>query len=131
MTNRRIRRRATRQRGMTLIEIVVVVAIISMITAATAVAVMAVRGKAQVDVARLELERLEDALDIYAVRHGRYPETLQTLVEARVVKRMPRDPWGNEFLYSLAGGEPVLTSYGRDGAPGGTGEDADLSNEGQ
>jgi general secretion pathway protein G len=113
---------------MTLIEIIVVVAIISMITVATAVAVMQVRSGAQADVARLDLKTIQNALDIYAVRTGKYPDSLQALVEARILKGLPRDPWRNKYAYVVGKDlAPVITSYGRDGVPGGTGEDADIS----
>jgi general secretion pathway protein G len=41
---------------------------------------------------------------------------------------MPKDPWGNEYKYLSPGlrGEIDVFSYGRDGAPGGEGVDADI-----
>jgi general secretion pathway protein G len=45
-------------------------------------------------------------------------------------KKPPVDPWGNKYIYKSPGehGEYDLLSYGRDGKPGGTEEDADITN---
>ncbi len=37
------------------------------------------------------------------------------------------DPWDNEYVYMIESGKPVITSYGKDGTPGGEGNDADIS----
>ena len=126
MTIRRRRRLTRRQRGMTLIEIIVVVAILTLMAAAVAVSVLAVHRSAQVDVARLDLKALRNALDLYALKNGRYPPTLAALVDTRILSHAPKDPWKRDYTYKLEAGQPVLQSYGRDGEPGGDGDDADI-----
>jgi len=115
---------------MTLIEIVVVITILSMLTAAVAVYAIRIRDHAQLEVARTDLRNLTQALDTYRLQKGRYPsdaEGLRALVEAHVVQHTPRDPWGNLYVYRWSADAPVVLTYGRDGAPGGTDLDADLS----
>ena len=45
-------------------------------------------------------------------------------------KAVPLDPWGKAYLYKVPGqkGDFELVSYGKDGQPGGSGEDADIAN---
>jgi general secretion pathway protein G len=45
-------------------------------------------------------------------------------------KAAPNDPWGHPFVYAQPGthGELDLSSYGKDGREGGTGENADITN---
>jgi general secretion pathway protein G len=82
------------------------------------------------------------ALDQYATNNGgRYPESLEVLVtpDANGVSylegyagRIPKDPWNNEYLYeqpSPKHPKPRVISYGSDGAPGGTGDAADIDSD--
>jgi general secretion pathway protein G len=101
-------------------------------------------GKSEVKLARAQLDALDKALDHFRLDVGRYPtseEGLQALVaqpngEARwsgpyLKKAVPSDPWGHPYLYQQPGthgGDFDLQSYGKDGRPGGTGEDADITN---
>jgi general secretion pathway protein G len=45
-------------------------------------------------------------------------------------KAVPKDPWGRPFLYEEPGshGEMDISSYGKDGKPGGTGDNIDVTN---
>ena len=52
---------------------------------------------------------------------------LQTLVDSKTLEKMPLDPWGHTFAYVVESGQPIVTSYGRDGIPGGEGLDADIT----
>ena len=45
-----------------------------------------------------------------------------------ILDKMPKDAWGNDYVYTLENGRPVVTSYGADGVPGGEGPNADISN---
>ncbi len=102
-------------------------------------------GVAKEATARAQMEMLGAALDAYRLDSGSYPTTEQGLealwqapaggaaVEWRgpyLRKAVPLDPWGNGYAYASPGAlNPDgfdLLSYGRDGRPGGTGEDADL-----
>lgn len=123
-------RRAT-VRGMTLIEIMVVITIIGLIAAAVTVAVIPQLQKAQVDRTVLDIKNVEGALKLYYARKGNYPDTatgLKALVDMQILDKMPQDAWNHDYVYVLERGKPIITSYGRDGVPGGEGPDADITN---
>lgn len=133
-TTKRTMRRARRaaQRGMTLIEIMVVITILGLIAAAVGVAVIPKLGEAKTDRARLDIKSIESALKLYYVKKGNYPDTavgLKALVDTNNLDKIPTDPWDKPYVYLLEGGKPVLISYGRDGSPGGDGEDQDVSSK--
>ena len=130
-------------RGFTLIELLVVVVIIGLLAGFVAPRYFGQVGKSEVNVARAQIDALEKALDQYRLDTGRYPtqeQGLKVLVERPaneskwagpyLRKEVPLDPWGKPYLYKIPGekGEFDLLSYGKDGQPGGTGENADISN---
>jgi general secretion pathway protein G len=118
-------------RGMTLIEIMVVITIIGLIAAAVTVAVIPQLQKAQVDRTVLDIKNVEGALKLYYARKGNYPDTatgLKALVDMQILDKMPQDAWNHDYVYVLERGRPIITSYGRDGVPGGEGPDADITN---
>ncbi|MDP3233485.1 MAG: type II secretion system protein GspG [Myxococcales bacterium] len=122
-------KKTRRPRGMTLIEIVVVIAITTMLMSAVGLYAIGQWRESQVNVARTELKTLEAGLDTYLALTGRYPDPAQgftPLLERRVLKEPPVDPWGNPFIWTLIAGTPVITSFGADGEPGGDSFDADL-----
>ena len=119
-----------RQRGMTLIEIMVVITILGLIMAAVGVAVIPRLEEAKRDTARLDIANIHNALKLYYTKKGKYPDTgtgLKALVDTQNLEKVPTDPWGNEYVYMNEGGKPVLISYGADGTQGGEGSDADIS----
>jgi general secretion pathway protein G len=129
--------------GFTLLELLVVVVIIGLLAGLVAPRYFGQVGKSEVNVAKAQLDALEKALDQYRLDIGRYPDQelgLKALVtkpasEAKwagpyLRKDIPLDPWGRAYLYKFPGekGEYDLLSLGKDGQPGGTGENADLTN---
>lgn len=130
-------------RGFTLLELLVVLVILGLLVGYVAPRYFGQVGKSEVKVARAQIKALEDALDQYRLDVGRYPTTDQGLSalftqpagESRwqgpyLKKAVPPDPWGAPYLYRAPGehGEFDLSSLGKDGQPGGTGEAADISN---
>lgn len=135
-----------RQRGFTLIEVMVVVAILAILAAVVVPRVMDEPAKARVTKVKQDIRAIESALDLYKLDNYRYPTTdqgLEALVrppqsgpepknykEGGYLRKLPKDPWGNHYRYLHPGehGELDIWSLGADGAPGGTGENADIGN---
>jgi general secretion pathway protein G len=133
----------TRMRAFTLLELLVVVAIIGLLAGYVGPKFFGQLGKAEVKATRAQIDSLEKALDQYRLDVGRYPTTDQGL-NALVVqpggiakwsgpylkKEVPVDPWGKAYQYKTPGehGDFDLYSYGKDGIPGGSGENADIAN---
>jgi general secretion pathway protein G len=128
-------------RGFTLLELLVVMVIIGLLAGYVGPKFFGQIGKSEVKAAKAQVDALQKALDQYRIDMGRYPSTeqgLNVLVtkpsdEPRwagpyLSKAVPKDPWQHEFVYRAPGehGDYDLLSYGRDGRPGGEGEDADL-----
>jgi general secretion pathway protein G len=137
-----LRRRA--QRGFTLIEIMVVVVIMGVLAALVVPKLLNRAGESKIAAAKVDIATIMQALKLYKLDNQRYPTTeqgLQALIEKPTggpaangwkaggyVEKMPRDPWGNPYQYLSPGikGEIDVFSYGADGQPGGTGDDADI-----
>lgn len=130
-------------RGFTLLELLVVVAIIGLLAGYVGPKYFGQIGKSEIKVAKAQIDGLEKALDQYRLDVGRYPTTeqgLNALVTAPagvtrwqgpyLKKGVPVDPWGTPYVYKAPGshGDVDIMSYGKDGAPGGTGENADITN---
>lgn len=132
-----------RGHGFTLLELLVVMVIIGLLASLVAPRYFGQVGKSQVKVAKAQIDALEKALEQYRLDTGRFPsqqDGLQSLVAAPagepawdgpyLKKAVPLDPWGHPFVYQEPGerAEIDLLSYGKDGRPGGTGENADITN---
>lgn len=120
-------------RGMTLIEIMIVITILGMVAAAVAVAVIPQLKSAQVKQAKIDIQTIKNASDLYYNKHSRYPGTdegIPSLVSEKMLSKQPMDPWKRPYVYRFPGVKntdgPDVGSYGADGQPGGTGENADL-----
>lgn len=116
--------------GFTLLELLVVIVIIGLLAGYVAPRYFSQVGKSEIQVARAQIESLEKALDQYRLEKRRYPTAEEGLDAIRpyLKKAVPNDPWDRPYVYRTPGqnGEFDLLSYGRDGKPGGTGEDADI-----
>jgi general secretion pathway protein G len=130
-----------RNLGFTLLELLVVIVIIGLLAGYVAPRYFSQVGKSEIQVAKAQIESIEKALDQFRLDVRRYPtpeEGLDALVAKPasaanwsgpyLKKAVPADPWGRPYVYRTPGekSEFQLISLGRDGKPGGTGEDADL-----
>jgi general secretion pathway protein G len=135
--------RAFSSRGFTLLELLVVIVIIGLLASYVGPKYFAQIGKSELTVAKAQIEGFEKALDTYRLDMGRYPsneEGLAALIEKPVntnkwngpylSKSVPLDPWGHPYQYRnpVSKGGIDIISYGKDGQPGGTGENADITN---
>ena len=132
------------EQGFTLIEIMVVVIILGILAAIVAPNVIGRVGDAQIQAAKQDLRGIENALKLYRLDNFSYPTSeqgLQALVtrpadpnirnwKGPYLDRLPKDPWTNPYLYLNPGNNSEIDIYtlGRDGRPGGEGEDADIGN---
>ena len=130
----------------TLTELMVVIVILVLLASIAAPMVFKHISNARIAAAQTQIKNLEAALDIYRTNVGRYPDSeedggLEALVSNTTENEkwqgpylkpaaVPKDPWGNEYVYVCPGehGEFDLYSYGADGVEGGEGENADITN---
>lgn len=130
-------------RGFTLLELLVVMVILGLLVGYVAPKYFSQVGKSETKTARAQIESLEKALDIYRLDTGHYPPTevglkaLNTRPDNEpkwngpyMKKDVPMDPWGRPYIYKLPGehGDFDLFSLGKDGQPGGQGDNADVNN---
>ena len=136
----------SRHTGFTLMELLVVVMILGILATIVVVNVMDRPDEARIAKAKQDIRALTTALNMYRLDNYRYPSTeqgLEALVsrpagqppaqnwkEGGYVENLPRDPWGNEYVYLNPGthGEIDVYTLGADGAPGGEGINADIGN---
>lgn len=129
--------------GFTLIELLVVLVILGLLAGLVGPQVMKYVGSSKSKTARLQIEELSAALDLYRLELGRYPsgeEGLEVLVQPPAGKEalwkgpylkkklLPKDPWGFDYHYRFPGEQDAydLYSLGADNSTGGDGEDADI-----
>ena len=141
-----MQQRRPRQAGFTLIEVMVVVVILAILAAVVVPKVMEKPGEARVKRAHADIAAVVTALNTYKLDNFNYPSTEQGL-QALVAKpsgqpeapnwakggyldKMPKDPWGREYLYLHPGthGDIDVYTLGADGRSGGEGENADVGN---
>ncbi|EGY00082.1 general secretion pathway protein G [Nitrospirillum viridazoti Y2] len=137
------RRDRGRQRGFTLVEVLVVLVIIGLLGLLVAPNLVARLGKAKGEAAQAQINTLVAAVDLFYVDVGRYPTTqegLEALVTAPAGDASWRgpylrkrqaliDPWGNAYRYKVPGdhGAYDIFTYGSDNAPGGEGDARDVT----
>jgi general secretion pathway protein G len=143
LANRRRSARRLAQQGFTLVEMLVVISIIGLIMALVGPRVLNFLAESKVKAAKIQIESLTSALDLYALDTGQYPSNSDGLgalmqrpggvtswggpyLKGNVV---PKDPWGRPYVYRSPGqhGAYDILSYGADGQEGGTGAAADIT----
>lgn len=145
--NRKFRIKKTDCRGFTLIELMVVIIILGILAGLIIPRIMGRPEEAKQLKAKMTIESLETALKLYKLDNGMYPDTeqgLQALIEQPEAGtppknwrkggylekgKVPKDPWGNEFIYLSPGahGDYDIISYGADGVQGGEDKNKDIN----
>ncbi len=141
---KKMKKRLSKQQGFTLIELMVVVVILAILAMIVAPMVMDRPDEARIVKAKQDIASISSALNLYKLDNYRYPTTdqgLEALVQKptsepqpkhwrQYLKNLPKDPWGNEYLYLSPGehGDFDLYTLGADGQEGGEGVNADIGN---
>jgi general secretion pathway protein G len=137
-----MRKKSHKQTGFTLLELLVVLGIIAMLAGIVGPQVMKHMGESKVKAAKVQIEELMAALDMYKLDLGSYPTSkqgLKALIESpdstkywngpylRKLK-VPADPWKNDYVYIFPGkhGKFDLYSLGADGVEGGEDDNRDI-----
>ncbi|WP_313033472.1 type II secretion system major pseudopilin GspG [Massilia alkalitolerans] len=134
-----------RAHGFTLLELLVVIVIIGLLAAYVGPKYFSQLGKSEVTVAKAQIDAFDKSLDTYRLDVGRYPSTEEGLNALMVAppsagakwngpylkKGVPQDPWGRAYQYRAPGSKAdyEILSLGKDGQPGGTGDNADISSQ--
>jgi len=114
------------ERGFTLIEILIVVAIIGLIASLIAPNLIGRFERSKEEVAKAQIEMLSSAVQAFMIDLGRYPNSLEELVNLQdpkwrgpylSKKSLPKDPWGREYQFKCPGdhGPFDLYSFGPNG----------------
>ena len=128
----------------TLVELMVVIVIIGLLATVVLINVLPSQDKAMQTKARADIATLEQAMEMYRLDNFSYPADLNGLVQPPAgadatryrsggyIKKLPNDPWNRPYQLTVPGkaGPFDIISLGGDGAPGGSGEDADISSSG-
>ena len=126
--------------GFTLIVLVIVIVILGLLMSLVAPAMFSKVDSTKIKTAKAQMQMFQTALDTYRLDMGDYPNQLIDLVRSSkagwdgpyLPKRVPSDPWGNEYSYEFPGpdGEPfILMSKGKDGELGGEDDAADVKHD--
>ena len=109
----KLRRPSHRREGFTLIELLVVLVILGLLAAIVVPRFTGKTEKARLQSARTQIQLLGTALDLYNADIGRYPDSLEELIESSdpdwggpylKKKKIPKDPWGNDYQYEVIDG---------------------------
>jgi len=132
----------SRQKGFSLIEIIVVLAIIGGITTLLAPRIFSNKQKAAQKTAKIQLAKVAGAINSFYADCDQLPDSLDNLLEdpgegvceswgpdAYAKEKELIDPWKGDILYESTGSGFVLTSLGADGSEGGEGYDKDVEHE--
>lgn len=140
----RVSKMDRKEKGFTIVELLVVILIISMLAVFVAPKMFKGLGKAKKDIARAKMANIENAIGRFYIDCGMYPEQLEDLIQSPnwseekwagpyLKKSELLDPWENPYIFEPEGvvnpGSFDLISYGQDGQQGGDADNQDIYNE--
>jgi len=131
------------KRGFTLIELLIVIAILGLLAALVVPNIIGQGERAKEKLVCIQEKSLKDALDSFKIAEGVYPTTqegLKALIKNPNPEKyknypnggflkdgkLPKDPWGNNYIYVNNDGKIDIISLGADGKEGGSGENKDI-----
>jgi general secretion pathway protein G len=128
-----------RERGFTILEIVIVFILLAGIMAFVGPKIFEQMGRAKSQEARIRIQQLAGQIEMYKLEVGKYPDNLGALVRNPGSDKWNgpyakdtdlKDAWGNDYRYTIPGQGKAydLVSLGADGRDGGEGENKDISN---
>jgi general secretion pathway protein G len=109
--------RATRQAGMTLIEIMIVVVIMALVATGVGIAVIPQLQKAKIKQSESAVETVRSAVQLYMATNNAECATMQQLIEDKAIdkSKATTDPWDREYRIECDGTEVTVISAGPDG----------------
>lgn len=148
LLTRQLAKEPSNEEGFTLTELMVVLVILGLLATVVVINVLPAADQANATKVRADISTLESALEQYRLDNMTYPRSeqgLQALVTSPndlaqpqryrsggYIRRLPNDPWGNPYQYTLpgaqSGGPYDVYTHGADGQLGGEAEDADIGN---
>jgi len=117
--------------GFSLIEMIAVLVLIGIVATLVVRNVMPGFTGGQVNAAKAQVNTVASAGEAYYMENGRFPESLRELVQKHLKESQLKDPWKTDIVYRRpgeGGRDFDVISYGKDGKPGGDGDNADLGN---
>ena len=141
------RKALTRQSvGVTLTEMLIVIALIALVGTLVTTQIIGKYQKAQADAAKIQIKQMGTILEQFRLDCGTYPtaeQGLEALIEKPPGydcerydpqgyvegKKLPKDPWGKEFIYNADGKTYEIISLGADRQEGGEDYNADISSK--
>ncbi|SFV52539.1 General secretion pathway protein G [hydrothermal vent metagenome] len=131
----------TVKKAFSLLELLVVILILGILAAAVVPKVVGAGDKAKVDLVCVNMKGAANALKMFKLDNGMYPETeegfkaLQSnpdpdkytnYASSAYLENLPKDSWGSKMIYIKTGNKFDIISYGADKKEGGTDEYADI-----
>jgi len=131
----------TYKKGFSLLELLVVILILGILAAAVVPKVVGAGDKAKVDLVCVNMKGAANALKMFKMDNGMYPETEEGFAALQAnpdsdkytnyapsayLEKLPKDSWGGKMLYIKKGNAFDIISYGADRKEGGTEEYSDI-----
>jgi general secretion pathway protein G len=106
---------------MTLIEIMIVVTIMAAIMGVVGWFVIGQSTKADIELTKTQVRKVKTAVEAYRLYYKKYPDKLEDLISTpdgnKLMDEIPKDPWGNDYIYEKSSKSAKVFSAGPDGSP--------------